>query len=233
MNKLQKEFCKLHNLTEKQFLGKEEIEGNLSWGNVTELPKGINVKAGGDIYLSSLTTMPEGCTLTAGGYIYLSSGKIKGNPPGNIPKLKNPFLTWQDGKYIMVDGVFTEVISKDKNVWKVKKLLTSKEFYLVSGGGFYAHGDTIEKAKEDLRFKRMAEKLKNEPIKPDTIVTMNHYRLITGSCQFGVDEWMKNNIPAKDLKNTREKGIKAKDLFPILKKTGAYGLSNFEKLYQI
>jgi hypothetical protein len=40
-----------------------------------ELLPGIEVSAGGYLYLGSLTSLPEGVTLSAGGYLYLGSAK--------------------------------------------------------------------------------------------------------------------------------------------------------------
>lgn len=68
----------------------------------------------------------------------------------------------------------------------------------------------------------MAEKLKKEPIKKDTIISVNHYRLITGACEFGVKSWMEQNKVKEN--------ITAEKLLLILEKTNAYGLSKFKQL---
>jgi len=81
-----------------------------------------------------------------------------------------------------------EVVSKKGNIYKVRKLHSDKEFYLVTDGKTHAHGETLKKAKEDFRFKIIADKLKKEPILADTVITINHYRLITGACEFGVKD---------------------------------------------
>ena len=99
--------------------------------------------------------------------------------------------------------------------------------------GFYAHGETPKKAIQDLQFKMVAAKLKNEPINKDTLLTVKYYRTLTGACDLGCRQWMqRNNIPFKiEGKDTVEvKPIKAKDLLPILKKTNAYGFSKFQSL---
>ncbi len=140
------------------------------------------------------------------------------------------FSLWQDGKYVSADEIFTEVVSKKGNVYKVKKLHSQKEFFLVSDGKTHAHGDTLKKAKEDFEFKIISDKLKNEPIKKETIITVNHYRLITGACEFGVKSWMDRVFNLKERAKIESKGIKAIDLLPILKKNTAYGLERFEKL---
>lgn len=52
--------------------------------------------------------------------------------------------------------------------------------------------------------------------------SIQYYRLLTGACEFGVREWMKDN--------KIDEGITAKELLPILERTNAYGLDKFKKL---
>jgi hypothetical protein len=224
MNK--KDFLTRYNLTEDHFSGKEKIGGDLDLGSLTSIPEGFNPTVGGDLDLGSLTSIPEGFNPTVGGYLYLGSGltaKTK-KPKGKIETPKNKLLFWKEGKFIKADGIFTEVLNKRGNVYRVKKLHSTKEFYLVTDGkSTHAHGDTLQKAKEDFRFKVIAEKLKKDPIKEDTIITMQYYRIVTGACEMGVKNWMDQN-------NIKLEKIKAKDLLPILKKTNAYGYDRFKNL---
>ena len=200
-----KSFCKKHGLTEDQFFGREPV--------------------GGDLYLGSLTSIPEGFNPTVGGDLYLGNGwqESKNKPKGKIKTSKNKLLFWQDGKYVSADRILTEVVSKKGNVYKVKKLHSPKEFYLVTNGEVHAHGETLEKAKEDFRFKITSEKLKSDPIKADTMITINYYRLITGACEMGVKSWMQQN-------NLTGEKYKASELLPILEKTNAFGLEKFKSL---
>ena len=162
---------------------------------------------------------------TVGGYLYLGSGLSAPTkkPKGKLDTPKNKLLVWQDGKYIKADGIFTEVISKKGGAYRVKKVHSQKEFYLVTNGETHAHGETLKKAKEDFQFKIISEKLKNEPIKKDTIIDIRYYRLITGACELGVKNWMEQN-------KMTEESYKAAELLPILEKTNAYGLDRFKKL---
>jgi len=189
---------------------------------------------GGYLDLGSLTSIPEGFNPTVGGYLDLRSGltakttKPKADAFLNTPK--NKLLFWQDGKYVSADRMFTEVLSKKGNVYKVRKVHSTKEFYLVTDGKTHAHGETLQKAKEDFRFKLIAEKLKSEPILEDTIITIKHYRLLTGACELGVNSWMQSQFNEKERAIIIEKGIKAKELLPILVKSNAYGIDRFKKL---
>ncbi len=201
------------------------VGGDLYLGSVTSIPQGFNPTVGGDLYLRSVTSIPQGFNPTVGGQVIVKSGLIvkSKKPKGKIDTPKNNLLVWQEGKYVKADGIFTEVINKKGNIYKVKKVHSQKEFYLVTDGKTHAHGDTLQKAKEDFRFKLMSEKLKNEPIKKDTIITINYYRLITGACEMGVKNWMQQN-------KIKKESYKASELLPLLEKTNAYGLDRFKKL---
>jgi hypothetical protein len=193
------------------------VGGSLNLGSVTTIPEGFNPTVGGDLYLRSVTTIPEGFNPTVGGSLYINVQNAKYN------KLGNKILSWQNGKYIKADGIFTEVLSKKGNIYTVKKINDAKIFYLVTNGNYHAHGYTIAQAKEDLRLKKISEKLKKEPIKEDTIITIQYYRIVTGACQSGVDNWIKEN-------NITKTEYKAKELLPLLEKTNAYGLERFKSL---
>ncbi|TDQ12218.1 hypothetical protein, partial [Pedobacter metabolipauper] len=110
------------------------------------------------------------------------------------------------------------------------KKIKRQDAFVAEKDGFYAHGETVKKAISDVQFKIVAEKLKNEPILPDTVITINHYRLITGACEMGVNSWMENTFTEKERVDVAENGIKASKLLPILKKKNAYGLDRFTSL---
>ena len=105
-----------------------------------------------------------------------------------------------------------EIFSKTKNY-----------YFVAEKDNFFSHGETIKKAIEDLNFKISREKLAKEPIYMDTLMSIARYRAITGSCQLGVENWMKKN----NIKETDK--LTVKELLPILEKTNAYGLSKFKE----
>lgn len=151
---------------------------------------------------------------------------------------KNFMLSWGD-KYIKADGIFTEVISRKGNIYKVRKIGSEKVFWLVSDGELmHAHGDTLQKANADLEFKIMSEKLKKEPIEKDTMFTVKYYRLLTGACDIGCRSWLDaNNIGYTLLnKGTDEEetvddvAMRADDLLPLLEKSNAYGIEKIKSL---
>ena len=183
------------------------------------LPDGFNPTIGGYLYLVSYNhPLPDGFNPTIGGGLYLGSG-IK----ASYKQYRNEILSWESGKYIQADGMFVEVLSKKGNVYKVRKIGNTKEFWLVSDGkSTHAHGDTFKKAKEDLKHKIATESFKHKPISGDTIVTIERYRAVTGACEFGVKSWMQQHGVSE--------GLTAKELLPILEKTNAYNYQKFKSL---
>jgi hypothetical protein len=204
------------------------VGGGLNLPSVTELPVGFNPTVGGGLNLDSVTKLPAEFNPTVGGGLYVNgkyTNDYKSNP--------NEILSWQNGKYIKADGIFTEVMHKRGNVYKVKRIGDVKESYLVTNGEFNAHGDTIKSAQYDLNFKMVAEKLKSEPIKPDTELTVMYYRTLTGACDAGCRDWMQSNeIPytIEAGKTVEINPMTAKELLPMLEKTKPYGFEKFKEL---
>jgi len=215
-------FEKQFNLTENQFKGIDRIEGSLYLSGLTSIPEGFNPTVGGSLYLSSLTSIPEGFNPTVGGSLYLSSG-LK----ANTKQLKGE-ITWQNGKYIMVDDIFTEVISKRGNIYKVKKLNESKEFYLITDGlDKWSHGDTIKEAKEDLIYKisnRSKEDFKH--LKLDSVLKFQDaiecYRVITGACSFGTKDFIKST-------GVKSKSYTVSEIITLT--SGRYGNETFKQFF--
>ena len=248
MNK--QEFLEKKNLTENQFNGLEKIEGNLYIDNVTSIPKGFNPTVGRDLILRNVTSIPKGFNPTVGGSLYLDSltSIPKGFNPivgkkislGKLTSIPNnwnindymykhlPLISFQDDKYIKVDGIFTEVISKKGNIYKVKKLNNNDEFFIVGDGeGNFAHGDTIKDAKDDLIFKitnRNKEDFEN--LKQDSVLSFKDavecYRVITGACSFGTKDFVKTN-------NIEEKDYSIKEIIKLTE--GYYGNERFKNFF--
>ncbi|UUC44407.1 leucine-rich repeat protein [Flavobacterium cerinum] len=97
------------------------------------------------------------------------------------------------------------------------------ETVLVEKDGFFAHGETLKQAIEDLQFKIIAKEIKKEPIHEDTVITEAYYKTITGACTQGVKQWREQN-------NISQESFIAKELLPILEKTNAYGIEKFKAL---
>ena len=210
-----KKFCEKHGITEKQFSGKEKVGGALDLSSLTSIPQGFNPTVGGDLILKN-------------------SRKHIGKPVLQIQAVQiNKNFFWEKNKkrYAIIDSIFCELLTERKRIIKGKthKIFSAKKvnkdscFFIVNKGNIYAHGEDLKKSFEDLEFKIASEKIKKQPIKKDTIITMQHYRIITGACEMGCKSWMEQNGISKEK-------IKASELLPILEKTNAYGLDRFKRL---
>jgi len=173
------------------------VGGNLDLSNVIEIPKGFNPTVGGNLDLSNVIEIPKGFNPAVGGNVH---SKL------TIPYTKlgdNP-ISWNNGKYIKVDGLFTEVVYKRGNVYQVKKIGNPKEFYLVTDGTKWAHGDTLKEAYQDLVYKVTNRSKKDfEHLTLNSILTFEEsiacYRTITGACSFGTRDFVESNgIVEKD-----------------------------------
>ena len=101
--------------------------------------------------------------------------------------------------------------------------INKTDCFIAEKDGFFAHGTDVKKAISDVQFKIVSEKLKKEPIKADTMISVNYYRLITGACEMGCKEFIQRN-------NLEKNEYRADELLPILEKNHAYGIEKFKRL---
>jgi hypothetical protein len=201
------------------------VGGSLDLRSLTSIPDTFNPTVGGSLDLGSLTFIPDTFNPTVGGDLWLSKGLSC-----NKTKLSENYLfSWQDGKYISVDGIFTEVVKKKGNVYHVKKLNDDKIFYLITDGERWSHGDTLKEAKEDLVYKD-TNKTKDDykDLTLSSVLTFEEavvcYRVITGACSFGVKDFVKNKL---------DKVEKEYSIGTIIEKTvGCYGNENFKEYFK-
>ena len=134
-------------------------------------------------------------------------------------------LSWKDGKYRIFDGMFCEVLRKLRSAYKVK--IGINIAFIVESNGFFAHGETIKKAREALIYKSTSRDTSEfEGLVPDSIVSfekaVNIYRTITGACSFGTQSFVESSGMEK-----REYSIAE-----IIEKTeGQYGADKFKVFF--
>jgi hypothetical protein len=188
---------------------KQQIELLKKYGIINYTVQNNLITINGSLYLMSLTSVD----------------KIKNN-------VKQLIKGYNKRKgYCFFDGILSKVLKVSvKNNYTI---YTTPFEFIARKGNFTAHGKTVKKAIIDLGFKKISEKLKNNPIKADTEFTVKYYRLLTGACAEGCRSWLQNNnIPYKMVGSepVELKPIKAKDLLPILEKSNAYGVHKFKQL---
>jgi len=135
-------------------------------------------------------------------------------------------LSWQNGKYRKIDGIFCEVVKTIKNILKVK--IGLKFAFIFTKDNVSAHGKTIKQAYRDWLFKTSdRDVLKYENLKFDEIHELNFwviaYRTITGACSFGTENYLENN---------QEKYKDNMTLAEVLEATkGQYGHNTFKEFF--
>ena len=224
-----KEFCKKHGFSDAQFLGEEKINGSLCLNGLTSIPEGFSPTVGDSLYLNGLTSIPEGFSPTVGGGLWLNGlTKEEGKKIQRTDIPDNFIFTWENGKYIQVDGIFSEVVSRRGNILKVKFIGEKKVTYLITDGqGCWAHGENLKEAREDLVYKisdRNASKYTGLTL--DSRLSfkkaIESYRVITGACAAGTRMFVENLPLIK-------KSYKISEIVELTR--GAYGNREFESFF--
>ena len=128
----------------------------------------------------------------------------------------------------MCNGIFTEVIKKRGNVSRVRKIKGDDLFVVTDGSGNYAHGETVKEAKKDLLFKKASKNkdqyksltLESEMSFDEAVIC---YRVITGACSFGVNDFLKNRL------TKRKKKYKISEMIELT--SGEYGIKEFANFF--
>ena len=196
---------------------------------LTSMSNNIVFNNKGDVYLNSLTSLPSGTIFNNQGFIYLPSLT---SLPSDIVFNNNGTVWLNSLKTMPIDIKVFDIYgmkinntkqTKGYTIYDCNYLGNKKHCFVAEKKGFTAHGKTVKKAIEDVEFKIISEKVENEPITLDTIVDVNHYRMITGACELGTTNWLKEN-------NLKKKKYMVSEILPILEKTHAYGVDRFKEL---
>ena len=178
---------------------------------ITALPDNLTVGGSLDLRGTGITALPD--NLTVGGYLDLRGTGITGEVKVNkklsskaiaaISRVSNMpiFWEWNDRSYIKVDDMFTAIDSHHGNVYRVHKLNSSEQLYLVTDSeNHWAHGRTLQEARADLIFKindRDTSVYRSMSLN-DTITyeeAIAAYRTITGACAAGTRDFIENRLP--------------------------------------
>jgi hypothetical protein len=98
--------------------------------------------------------------------------------------------------YTIADGILGKIINSKPNVKKIIPAGKKTALYVVGNGkGLFAHGDSIKEATQELAFKagdRDASEFKGLPLDTlkDPIEWAFVYRMVTGACKYGTNEFM-------------------------------------------
>jgi hypothetical protein len=154
---------------------------------IETLPDNLIVGGRLDLENTKIETLPD--NLTVGGRIFsdgLDTSKVK--------RLKHGDVT---DKYVYADGILTH-IKTIKKIDDITIYISPYKTVVARKEDTFAHGDSIREAVQELRFK-MAERNIDEyrNLTSDSVLTFEEavmmYRVITGSCQYGVNRFLEEN----------------------------------------
>ena len=106
----------------------------------------------------------------------------------------------ESGRYIDADIIFGKIVEQKGNVYHVKLGKRKDIIYLVTDGeGHWAHGMTLEEAKDDLLYKiNNKNKGDYKDLTLDSELSFEEaitcYRVITGACSFGTKDFVNNRL---------------------------------------
>jgi hypothetical protein len=220
---------------DKDFLKGTTINGSLDLSSLTSADKDFlkGTTINGSLYLSSLTSADKdflkGTTINGSLSLNSLTSADKDLVRRNVKQLQQGYN--EQGGYCYFDGILTKVLAYSKK--KGYGIYTTPIGYIAQKDKYTAHAKDIKKAIIDVEFKIVAEKIKNEPIQEDTLLTVKYYRTITGACDSGCRQFMQANgleYDVVDNETVERNPIKAKDLLPILEKNKAYGYDKIKSL---
>ena len=127
-----------------------------------------------------------------------------------IPGEINPsFDEWLSRGYVHADGISKKLKSKKQigeiEVFEAYEFPKTKTSFVVKRGETFSHGETVEKAIEDLRYKisdRDTSKFNQWKTDLDQVVSLDDaikaYRIITGACEMGTKQFVNSiQVPEK------------------------------------
>ena len=206
--------------------------------SLTTMPDNVQFNNHGFVYLRSLTTMPDNVQFNNHGYVDLRSlttmpDNVQFNNHGSV-YLESLTTEWNGFKIKTFDGYSMKVL-KEKTIKGFKiyicdylgmNEIDNKECFVAEKGRFTAHGKDVKSAIEDVNFKFMQEELDVSSlvseIKERGVISVNEYRLLTGACLTGCNNFLESKGITK-----RELTIKeALDLT-----NGSYGSEKLIELF--
>ena len=218
---------------EERLKGIQKITGSVAVSGSAKAEFPLLAEVGGyvDVYGSAKAEFP--LLAEVGGYV-----DVYGSAKAEFPKHKithNPCPIreiFNKKGYLFADNILSRIINKKKFgkgiIYKTTKIGNRhKIVYVVQKGEMFSHGETIEQAIHDLRYKlsdRDTAKYKNwkmDSVHPIADI-IGAYRAITGACETWTKQWCDGKkFPA-------EMSIK----IAIDKTTGAYGADKFAAFFK-
>jgi hypothetical protein len=172
--------------------------------SLTELPKNLVVYGGLYIENTIINHLSDDCLAPSVYCNFEPNDKRYEKGYVGYYKLKDEIvhISHPSGReFLHVDGILSEVIEKKGHVYHVRNGVNEPITYVVTDGNHHwAYGKTLDKAKQDLRYK-MSVRDKSEYEKLTLESELNFieavacYRVITGACKLGTNNYIENRLP--------------------------------------
>lgn len=148
--------------------------------------------------------IPDSVT-TIGNYAFYNNELTSVVIPNSVTNIGNDAfsneveITKSNHKIKMIDGLAT-IIENEKQrdeftIYQGSVFNTKEKCFVAQRGNFYAHGENLQKAIEDVNFKFLQKNFDLEhivsTIKEKQTISVSEFRLITGACKFGCESFMK------------------------------------------
>ena len=181
---------------------------DLSGTKITSLPENLTVGGWLDLNGTKITSLPE--NLTVGGWLDLRKTPIesKKEEAKKIKRLKNG--DYVEGRYLYCDDTLIHVKRKRKSGEYTYYVGKIKGMNAIYDGENYAHCKDFRDGVNDLEFKkaeyRGADQYRDYTM--DTVVSFEDaktmYRIITGSCKAGTEQFVNGLRSVKEQYTVRE-----------------------------
>ena len=202
--------------------------------SLTELPKNLVVYGGLYIENTIINHLSDDCLAPSVYCNFEPNDKRYEKGYVGYYKLKDEIvhIFHPSGReFLHVDGILSEVIEKKGNVYHVKNGVNEPISYVVTdGNNHWAHGYTLDSAKQDLRYKiSFRDKSEYKVLTLDSELTFDEavacYRVITGACKLGTQDYLEHRLP-----NPRKEKYTIREMIELTK--DEYGGNDFCKFFE-
>ena len=186
--------------------------------NIT-IPNSVTSIGNYAFYNNNLTniTIPNSVT-SIGNYAFFRNNLTSVTIPNSVTSIGDSAfyrnkdiysITFKNVQYKVkdIDG-YTMIINNQRKkdeftIYNCTYFNTEQNCIVAQRGDYFAHGNNIKQAIEDVNFKFLQETFNLDEmvaeIKQKKTISINEYRLLTGACREGVDNFRKN----KGIKETK------------------------------
>jgi hypothetical protein len=201
---------------------------------ISELPKNLIVYGSLEIEKTLIKCLPDDCLATRIFCDFELKDERYEKDWDECYKLKDEIvhIIHPSGReFLHVDGILNDVVEKKGNVYHIRTGVNDPICYVVTdGNGNWAHGNTLEEAKQDLHFKiNKRDKSEYESLTLDSELPYDEavvcYRVITGACRAGTQGYIEHRLP-----NPRKEKYTIREMIELTK--NEYGGKEFREFFE-